>query len=86
MSLHRLMHTNQGYHTHAYPLLATIVGGEVVHWHFDAFALFQFSQHSYQQLKIKGIRMIKVVLVSGRQLLLLFTQNLQVGKKRKLKI
>lgn len=69
------MFTTKGVVT--YPLFATGVCGEVIDRHFDAFALLQFPQDCYKQLKVKSIWMIKVVLVPGCKLLFLFAQHLK---------
>ena len=52
------------------------MGGEVVHRDLDALALLEFPQSGHQQLKVKGPRVVKVIVITGSQRLLRWRQNL----------
>lgn len=58
------------------------MGSEVVDGYFDALALLQLPQNSHQQLKVKGLWVIKVILILSCQLLLVFGQNLGGGRNK----
>ena len=60
----------------SYPFFAPAVRCKVVNWDFDAFSFLQLPQDVDQQLKVKGIRVVKVILILSCKLLLLFTQHL----------
>lgn len=64
----------------SYPFFASAVRGEVVNRHFDAFPFLQLPEDGDQQLKVEGVRVVKVILVLGRQLLLLFIQHLKTQR------
>lgn len=49
---------------------------KVVNRNFNSFALFELPQRLVEQVKVKGIGVVKVVLVYVRQLLLLFIEHL----------
>lgn len=65
-----------------YPFFASGVRREVIHGHFDAFAFLQLSQDIDQQLKVKGVGVVEIVLVVGCQLLIFFDQYLVFKKKK----
>lgn len=54
-----------------YPLLLSPMSCKVIHRDFHTLALFEFSQGVCQQIKVKGIRVIKVIVVTGSQCLFL---------------
>lgn len=60
----------------SYPFFASAVRCEVVNWDFDAFSFLQLSEDGDQQLKVEGIRVVKVILVLGCELLLFLIQHL----------
>lgn len=67
------------FRAYPHPFLPPAMSGEVIHWDLDALPFLQLPQHSDKQLKVKGIWMVKVVLILSCQLLFLFTENLRSG-------
>ncbi|RNA12945.1 hypothetical protein BpHYR1_041052 [Brachionus plicatilis] len=51
------------------------VSGEVVHWYVDLFASFQLVQGLDDEVKVEGVRVVEIVLVSICQLVLFFGQH-----------
>lgn len=66
--------------THPHPVLLSPVRCEVIHRDFHALALFELPQGVSQQIEVKGIRVVKVVVVTGGPSLLLWGQDLRVAK------
>lgn len=62
---------------HPYPLLLSPVSCEIVHRDFHALALFEFAQGVCQQIKVKGVGVVEVVVVTGGQSLLFWGQDLR---------
>lgn len=60
----------------SYPFFAPAVRCKVVNWDFDAFSFLQLPQDVDEQLKVEGIRVVKVILILSCELLLFFTQHL----------
>ncbi len=60
-----------------YPFFLPSVCGEVVHRDLHALALLEFAESVHQQAEVKGIWMVKVVIVISSQQLLFGRQNLQ---------
>ncbi len=60
----------------SYPFFTSAVRCEVINRDFDAFSFLQLSEDGDQQLKVEGIRVVKVILVLGCELLLFFIQHL----------
>lgn len=60
-----------------YPVLGSAVSGEVIGGNFYALPLFQFLQRADNQLKVKRVRVVEVVLVVGGLDLLLLCQHLK---------
>lgn len=56
----------------SHPFFAPAVRREVVNRHFDALPFLQLAQDADQQLEVKCVRMVKVVLIPRREFLLLF--------------
>lgn len=51
--------------------------GEVIHWDLHALALLEFAESVHQQAEIKGVWMVKVVIIISSQQLLFGRQNLE---------
>lgn len=66
--------------SHPYPLFLPPMSCEIIHRDFHALALFEFAQSMRQQIKVKGIRVVEVIVVAGGQGLLVFRQDLRVGR------
>lgn len=64
---------------HPYPLLLSPVSGKVIHRDFHALALFELAQGVCQQIKVKGIGVVEVVVVTGSQSLLFWGQDLRIA-------
>ena len=62
---------------HPYPLLLSPMSCKVVHRDFHALALFELAQSVCQQIKVKGIWVVKVIVVTGSQSLLFWGQDLR---------
>jgi len=54
------------------------MSGEVIHWNLNALAFLQTLQSFNQQLKVKSIRTIEVVLILICQFMLFLVQNLMM--------
>ena len=70
--------------THGLGLAA--VGQEIVDGHLDVLEVLQSLDRLAQQLKVEGVRVVKVVVVVGRLLVLLLRQHLshkRFSKKKK---
>lgn len=65
-----------------YPFFASVVSGEVINRHFDAFSFLQLSKDVDEQLKVEGVRVIEVILVFSSQILLFFIQHLKNERTR----
>lgn len=63
---------------HPYPLLLPPMSCEVIHRDFHTLALFEFAHSVCQQIKVKGIRVVKVVVVTSSQCLLFRGQDLRI--------
>lgn len=59
-----------------YPFLLPAVGGEVVDGDLHTLALLQLLQGGDDEVKVKGIRVVKVEVIAGCLLLLLLGQHL----------
>lgn len=66
---------------HPYPLLLSSMSCKVIHRDFHALALLEFAQGVCQQIKVKGIRVVKVIVVTGSQSLLVWGQDLRIATK-----
>lgn len=62
---------------HPYPLFLSPMSCEVIHRDFHTLALFEFAQGVCQQIKVKGVRVVKVVVITGSQGLLFWGQDLR---------
>lgn len=69
---------------HPYPVLLSPVSCKVIHRDFHALALFEFAQGVCQQIKVKGIWVVKVIVVTGSHRLLLWGQDLRIAMILKL--
>lgn len=69
--------------THAcicpHPLLLPAVSREVVHGNFHTLPLFELAQGVRQQVEVKGVRVVKVVVVAGSSDLLFSRQDLKMA-------
>lgn len=65
-----------------HPFLASAVRREVVHRHLDALPLLQLPEDGDEQLEVKRVGVVEVVLVFGRQLLLVFIQHLETDQDK----
>lgn len=63
----------------SYPLFLSTVSCKVIHRDFHALALFEFANGVRQQVKVKGIRVVKIVIIAGSQSLLLRGQDLRTN-------
>lgn len=61
----------------AHPFFLPSVRGEVIHRDLHALALLEFAESVHQQAEIKGVRMVKVVIITSSQQLLFGRQNLE---------
>lgn len=66
--------------THPHPVLLSPVCCEVIHGDFHALALFELPHGVSQQIEVKGVRVVKVVVVTGGPSLLLWRQDLRTAK------
>lgn len=64
---------------HPYPLLLSPMSCKVIYWDFYTLALFEFMQGVCQQIKVKCIRVVKVIVVTGSQSLLFWGQDLRIN-------
>lgn len=65
------------HHSGPHPFFLSSVFGEVIHRDLHALPLFEFAERVGQQTEIKGIWMVKVVIVFGGLQLLFGRQDLQ---------
>lgn len=64
---------------HPHPLLLSAMSCKIIYGDFHTLALFEFTQDACQQIKVKGIRVVKVIVVTGSQSLLFCGQDLRIG-------
>lgn len=67
-------------HSVPYPFLLPAMGGKVVDGDLHALALLQLLQGGDDEVKVKGIRVVKVEVIAGCLLLLLLGQHLPTEK------
>lgn len=67
-----------------YPILLSAVSREVVHGDLHTLALLQFAQRVRQQVKVEGVRVVEVVVVTGGPSLLLRGEDLHTGRGQSL--
>lgn len=60
-----------------HPFFLPSMRGEVIHWDLHTLALLEFAKSVNQQAEIKGVWMVKVVIVISSQQLLFGRQNLE---------
>lgn len=60
-----------------HPLLLSAVSRKVVHRDFHTLPLFEFAQGVRQQVEVKGVWVVKVVVVAGCQVLLFSRKDLR---------
>lgn len=63
---------------HAHPLLLSPMSRKVIHRDFHTLALFELAQGVCQQIKVKGVGVIKVIVVTAGPRLLLWGQDLRI--------
>lgn len=66
-------------HLPPYPLLLSPVCCKVINRDFHTLALLEFAQYVCQQIKVKGIGVVKVVVVAGGQNLLFCCEDLRTN-------
>ncbi len=62
-----------------HPLLLSAMSCEVIHRDFHALALFELAQGVCQQIKVKGVRVVEVIVVTGSQSLLFCGEDLRIA-------
>lgn len=58
---------------------------KVIHRNFHTLPLFEFAQGVRQQIKVKGIRVVEVIVITGSQSLLVLRQDLRIATEWMLK-
>lgn len=67
---------------HPHPVLLSPMSRKVIHWDFHTLALLELAQDVCQQIKVKGIGVVKVIVITGGQTLLFCRQDLRITTVR----
>lgn len=66
---------------HPHPFLLSAMSCKVIHGNLHTLSLLELSHGVCQQIKVKGIRVVKVIVITGSQFLLFWGQNLRKNKR-----